>query len=503
MYSVHWKKFNDNMDNEQRKKLEILLVTYLDGSATEQQCAEIDGILAESLEACQFYCEFMQIAMGVWQVDVIGMQLMQQNQQNRSVFLEVINEDISRNRLPDKQLEPKPKISNRVSSVSRSAVPPLGAFLRLFGAITTLVMIGFILNQLTDFIPAYRATERRLEVAKVFRVLKTNLKSGSNTYTTGNKLMPGKYVIDGGFVELGFLKGATVIVQGPSAFVLVDENTMELEQGRLTAKVSIEAQGFTVKVPNGEMVDLGTEFGIEVDGNQDSILHVFDGKVSAMSKLDSGKATSKLITEGQTRKLLAKTGAIDSIPFVSGKFLRSWGEANYRLISQGQVVYEEHLPASLEEDAAERYGLAVLYQEQRGVKLDQDMAVSLTRPGTYSSEIKITDIVPKDNIVDSYLLHVDLAGRVHGKSQGDEYIAGSITFQRPVVGVIIDYFGLTKTDGFLGNINTIYGNSEGRGLVEGTGGILDEIIISEDRCTLEFGLYVGNIDQFRILVQSP
>ncbi len=48
----------------------------------------------------------------------------------------------------------------------------------------------------------------------------------------------------------------------------------------------IVARGFTVTTPNSDVVDLGTEFGLTVDGSGETEVHVFDGLVEAHSLND-------------------------------------------------------------------------------------------------------------------------------------------------------------------------------------------------------------------------
>ena len=52
-----------------------------------------------------------------------------------------------------------------------------------------------------------------------------------------------------------------------------------LLQGRLTVKVPEEAIGFTVQTPSGDVVDLGTEFAVDVGKKGATELYVLDGTV--------------------------------------------------------------------------------------------------------------------------------------------------------------------------------------------------------------------------------
>ncbi len=83
-----------------------------------------------------------------------------------------------------------------------------------------------------------------------------------------------------GMVQLEFMQGATAILEGPVSTRLVHDNAMELKLGKLRAHVPKVAVGFTVDLPMGKVIDLGTDFGIEVDDEGSAEVYVFRGKVS-------------------------------------------------------------------------------------------------------------------------------------------------------------------------------------------------------------------------------
>ncbi len=82
-----------------------------------------------------------------------------------------------------------------------------------------------------------------------------------------------------GLVEIKFGSGANVFVQGPATFTVESEAYGRLGVGRLTAHVSKPARGFTIGTPTARIVDLGTEFGVEVGKDQDTQVHVLTGAV--------------------------------------------------------------------------------------------------------------------------------------------------------------------------------------------------------------------------------
>ncbi len=129
----------------------------------------------------------------------------------------------------------------------------------------------------------------------------------------------GEAGIGAGLVELTFASGVRTVIEGPATFQVLDGNQMRLSRGRLVADVPKGAEGFTVLYPHGRLVDLGTEFGMEVmpDGRSANF-GVFRGEVSLHPRDSSDR--SFLLRENDA--ILAEGSQLTSIPFVREKFTR-------------------------------------------------------------------------------------------------------------------------------------------------------------------------------------
>ena len=101
----------------------------------------------------------------------------------------------------------------------------------------------------------------------------------------GDRLESGyRLQLEHGLMQLTFGTGAKVVVEGPSNFVVSTPNQATLEHGKIAAVVPRSGRGYTILTPTAEVVDLGTEFGVEVDDAGLSEVHVFDGDVVARSR---------------------------------------------------------------------------------------------------------------------------------------------------------------------------------------------------------------------------
>ncbi len=80
--------------------------------------------------------------------------------------------------------------------------------------------------------------------------------------------------------RLVFDLGVRAVVQGPARLDLVAPGKVFLHTGKMSAEIlKPEARGFVVETPKGSVVDLGTEFAVDVTPSEDVQVHVFKGEV--------------------------------------------------------------------------------------------------------------------------------------------------------------------------------------------------------------------------------
>ena len=115
-------------------------------------------------------------------------------------------------------------------------------------------------------------------VALLTQVVDANWQ-GTHQPRAGNILSAGRLQLTSGLAQLEFYSGARVILEGPADLELVSTNRAVCHSGRIRAWVPPQARGFQVVSPEFELIDLGTEFGMEVGGNAGSKVEVFDGEV--------------------------------------------------------------------------------------------------------------------------------------------------------------------------------------------------------------------------------
>ena len=139
-----------------------------------------------------------------------------------------------------------------------------------------------------------------------------------------------------GLIEILFDDGAKVLLEAPAAFRLKSTDRMVLHQGQLFAYVPDYAQGFTVETPNSQVIDMGTEFGIRVEQDGTSNLHMFKGKAAlALDSINDTKQTLAL-TAGQAKRVNT-SGQVKDIPIKEEAFVRHF-DSDTEFVWRGQKL---------------------------------------------------------------------------------------------------------------------------------------------------------------------
>ena len=95
----------------------------------------------------------------------------------------------------------------------------------------------------------------------------------------GQTLEPCNLSISKGLAQVEFLQGSTAILEGPVEFKVNNPNEGSLLQGKLRASVPPVARGFAIHLPKGKLIDLGTEFGLNVHSGGSTEIYVYRGKI--------------------------------------------------------------------------------------------------------------------------------------------------------------------------------------------------------------------------------
>lgn len=166
----------------------------------------------------------------------------------------------------------------------------------------------------------------------------------------GQDMRKGPLYLRQGLARIRFDSGACVILEGPAQVELLSSSSMYVREGKIVATVGREAIGFVVNTPQGKILDLGTEFGIQVEPAGKAQIHVFQGEV-VLYPMDDKKYLN--VSQGSA-KSLDHTGRVTDIPVQAAAFVRPEEMSSRLLARTGNTyhrwkawVYEIHRDPSL------------------------------------------------------------------------------------------------------------------------------------------------------------
>lgn len=103
-----------------------------------------------------------------------------------------------------------------------------------------------------------------------------------NSRRTGDTINAGRLKLACGFAQVEFFSGATLLMEGDAELEIVSPWEAICHSGKVRVRVPPPARGFLLHAPEMKLVDLGTEFGVQVNPEDlSSEVHVFEGEVEA------------------------------------------------------------------------------------------------------------------------------------------------------------------------------------------------------------------------------
>jgi ferric-dicitrate binding protein FerR (iron transport regulator) len=130
---------------------------------------------------------------------------------------------------------------------------------------------------------------------------------------TGQRLQAERYDLVHGEATLAFRDGALLNLDAGTRLQLIDGGTARLLAGRVSVQCDHEAVGFSLLTPAGEVIDLGTKFGVSVGTNGTTDIHVFEGMVEFTRTQPDG-TTIKLLEKGDARRALPDNAGVHDVP---------------------------------------------------------------------------------------------------------------------------------------------------------------------------------------------
>jgi hypothetical protein len=305
-----------NPDETKFSMLRLLISKALDGSAAPDQMKQLSDLLIEDSQLRRYYLEYIQIHIGLRRLHEKDSSVLKNN--TEEIFDRQLWEELARNENTAETIEIE--LSKNAAAVEPEIPIPARQSVRinkfsiytvLTAAAALLLMIAYI-----HFNPAIQPT-----VAVITDTMNGRwdtqipMQIGDDIKTEPKKLREG-------IIKLAFDSGVEVVIEAPAEFTPVSINKLILQKGKAFAHVPGNAIGFTIDTPGSSVVDLGTEFGIYVDTQNDSEVHVVQGKVNLIAGSASRTKQSEIVGQAEARQVGFLSKTIEKVNFCNNFFVR-------------------------------------------------------------------------------------------------------------------------------------------------------------------------------------
>ena len=318
---------------------------------------------------------------------------------------------------------------------------------------------------------------------------------GDEAFSAGQRWLAEVMELKSGTVRLQFDSGVEITLQGPARYELVSADRTRLVSGLLTAHVPPGAEGFKVDTPTAEVTDLGTAFGVELDEEGNSRVTVFEGEVEVA---EPGSDAPQVLKEGQAVRMRRGQG-IETVSFDERPFEKVWPVFSGIESSSGafQLVPPwRRLRFSSSDD------FVFVRPEGYIGELTSPLRVNLSEPGEYRLEEQLTPTsLPAGQEIRSYVLHYQPEQAREGLAV--KRMVGDITFDRPVLGVIVLHEELMASAGRFSRFPA--GEDQERRELNLNGRLVGDMVrLSPDRRTVHLDLASPRLssDLVRVIVDA-
>lgn len=156
-------------------------------------------------------------------------------------------------------------------------------------------------------------------------------------------------------------------IQGPAQLELIGSTRVKLTKGRVRVRITDpRGRGFVVETPQGQVTDLGTEFGVDVSGDNATGVVVFEGEVNLAYERAPSEVVQReeRLVQGQGLNINASGESSRIMSIVKGNLATFRKQEEYTVDSEQLIIdvddniragdvksFYEIVPRGLKEDA--------------------------------------------------------------------------------------------------------------------------------------------------------
>ena len=314
--------------NELLLEVADLLFLSIDGEISDEQFARLETLLNENSKAREYYFDLLLSTIGLNETE--GMLTLAQSgvsidrtdiniwkalaeSERTAPGVEIEKEDKEPVKI---QTEKTIKLERKISRLSLYSFIVSAAAMLFLAALILFKPVHPVVGTLTDSIDAEWINTKEVPVLDGI-------------------IRQGELTLSRGLAEITFGDGAVVVIEAPAVFEPQSPRSMFLTSGKVSAVVSRVATGFTVNTVNASIVDLGTEFGVSVEGNGLCSLQMFEGKANLIAGKEGKPKSTQIVIENQARSVDSISGQIKEISTQKEIFVRRI-DSNSGLVWRGQ-----------------------------------------------------------------------------------------------------------------------------------------------------------------------
>lgn len=433
------------------QKLRQLASSLMDGIANEQQLADLTEILRSSEDARDEYLALVDM---------------------HAVLLETESSDLS---------SILPSGERRIASADRRFSGRQKTVL-LTLIVCCCAVVGWFLQDSENPESVVDGPQPTIAVDDSFVsvVQENNVVWATDSAPFGDRIGKQRLHFMEGFLRLQFDSGVEVTLQGPADFEVVSPEKVSLLAGVFTADVPPGAEGFTLKTPNAEVVDLGTSFGVELTESGDACVSVFEGEVTVAPRESS---ETRHLKEGEAVRV-GVDQRMESVEFDVSSYEKLWPIASGIVSSTDVFQFVPPWPARIRFVASDDD--VFVAAEGRSHALTDELQVNISTAGDYVKADELTPAtIQPGRRIRSYVLHYRPV--TQRRPRQARRVKGALTFDRPVIGLIVQQQELMAS-GRRFRRRGVGGGNQRRQLDltgESTG---DRISLSKDRRTVSVDL---------------
>ena len=150
-------------------------------------------------------------------------------------------------------------------------------------------------------------------VAIVTQVIQAD-ESTANSLKPGTQIIPGALNVTKGQVQIEFLNGIQMNIEGPAELQILSVDSATLIAGKAAVLVPKGSRGFVLNTPDAAIVDLGTEFSVAVGKEGASEVQVVDGMIDvSLLGNDGNTLTSERVTKAKSLRVNRNPATLEQI----------------------------------------------------------------------------------------------------------------------------------------------------------------------------------------------